>query len=202
MEKRQRQKQETRQLLTEAACRVFAKKGIVSARMSDIAQAAGVSHGTVFLHFETQEALVTQVTAQVCGAIAARTHALSEGCGTLRGLLEAHLRGIAEFEPFYTRLVIENRLLPQGARDAWLAVQSAVSLHFSRVAAAESACAGKDTALLFNTWVGLVHHYLANGDLFAPAGGVIRRYGTTLADFYMALAVPQTETLSRQGAGE
>ena len=193
MSNRQQQKYATRELLLDAAYRVFAEKGIVAARMSDIARTAGVSHGTVFLHFDTQEALVTQVTAHYCGAIAERTHALSEGCGTLRELLAAHLEGIAAFEPFYTRLVIENRLLPQGARDAWLTVQSAISLHFSRIAAREADCAGKDAALLFNTWMGLVHYYLANGDLFAPEGGVIRRYGETLANFYIDMATKEGE---------
>jgi hypothetical protein len=42
------------------------------------------------------------------------------------------LDGIMEFEPFYTRLVIENRLLPTGARDSFIAIQSVISLHFSQ----------------------------------------------------------------------
>lgn len=182
---RQAQKEQTREALIKTAYEVFSEKGILGTRMSDIAQAAGVSHGTVFLHFETQEALVTQVVEHYCGSIAVRTHELSDACGTLRELLTAHLTGIAEYEPFYTRLVIENRLLPQAARDAWISVQSAISLHFSRAACESGA---EDAALLFNAWMGLVHYYLANGDLFAPEGGVIRRYGETLINFYLSMA--------------
>jgi hypothetical protein len=122
-----------------------------------------------------------------CGKIAARTHELSNACSTLRELLTAHLEGISEFEPFYTRLVIENRLLPQGARDAWIGVQSAISLHFSRAAVLETECAGKDTTLLFNAWMGMIHYYIVNSDLYAPEGGVIRRYGERLLDFFLSM---------------
>ena len=70
-------------------------------------------------------------------------------------------------------------------RDVWSGIQSAVSFHFSQLAGREL---GADTVLLFNTWMGLVHHYLANGDLFAPKERVIPRYADTLVTFYIKLA--------------
>ena len=184
---RQLKKEKTREALLETAYGVFSEKGILGTRMSDIAQAAGVSHGTVFLHFETQEALVTQVVEHYCGKIAVHTHELSGGSGTLRELLAAHLQGIMAFESFYTRLVIENRLLPQAARDAWMGVQSAISFHFSRASVREMGSMEADASLFFNTWMGLVHYYLANGDLFAPEGQVIRQYGEKLMDFFLKM---------------
>ncbi len=185
--KRLQQKDRTRTLLIETAYEVFSDKGILATRMSDIAEAAGVSHGTVFLHFETQEELVSQVVGHYCGKIVERTCELSDACCTLRELLTAHLEGISEFEPFYTRLVIENRLLPQKARDAWVSVQSAIALHFSRAAVLEAECADKDSTLLFNTWTGMVHYYIVNSDLYAPEGGIIDRYGARLVGFFMSM---------------
>lgn len=41
--------------------------------------------------------------------------------------------------------------------------------------------------LLFNTWMGLVHYYLENGELFAPEGNVLGRYGETLIGFYLKM---------------
>ena len=184
---RQKQKEKTREALLDTAYGLFSKQGILNTRMSDIAQAAGVSHGTVFLHFETQEVLVLQVVEHYCSKIAARTHELSDTSGTLRELLAAHLQGITDFEPFCTRLVIENRMLPQPARDAWMGVQSAISFHFSRAVARELGSAAADASLLFNSWMGLVHYYLANGDLFAPEGEVIRRYREKLMDFFLTM---------------
>lgn len=181
---RQLKKERTREAIIEAAYRVFSERGILGARMSDIAAAAGVSHGTVFLHFSTQEELVCEVAQFYCTNIARRTHELAESGGGLREILEAHLDGIAEYEPFYTRLVAENRLLPTAARDAFVTAQSTLSHHFGKAAARVSPLAPE---LLFNTWLGLIHHYLLNGELFAPGGQVIRRCGPRLVDFFLDL---------------
>jgi len=182
---RQLQKQETRRRLLDAAYQVICERGLMNTRVSDIAQAAGVSHGTVFVHFESLEELIAEVVAEYGGRIVRRTHDLASQSACLEDLLRAHLAGIGEYEPFYTRLVTENRLLPQSVRDGWVELQSAISFHFSQLAGRE--LPGTDTALLFNTWTGLVHYYLANGDLFAPEGCVVARYADTLVGFYMKI---------------
>lgn len=187
---RQLQKVQTKETLLNKAYQLFSGQGIMNTRMSDIAQAAGVSHGTVFAHFQTQEMLITEVIETYGEKIARRTHEAASTCEHMEELLAAHLAGIKEFEPFYARLVIENRLLPPEARDVWVSIQSAISLHFSQVAQREIE-SGQSIDLplyfLFNTWVGLVHYYLANGDLFAPEGNVVGRYGDTLVDHYMKM---------------
>ena len=190
---RQTQKEQTKEALLQTAYVLFSEHGILNTRMSDIAQAAGVSHGTVFLHFKTQEALITEVIEVYCGKIAARTHELTEGCESVQGILRAHLDGIMEFEPFYTNLVIESRLLPLSARDAWVHTQSAVSFHFSTAVERELKTE-IPTSLLFNMWIGLIHYYLANSDLFAPGGKVMERYGETLIENYMKLIQGQTNS--------
>ncbi|WP_018212733.1 TetR/AcrR family transcriptional regulator [Desulfitobacterium hafniense] len=187
---RQLQKVQTKETLLNKAYQLFSSQGIMNTRMSDIAQAAGVSHGTVFAHFQTQEMLITEVIETYGEKIARRTHEAASTCEHMEELLAAHLAGIGEFEPFYARLVIENRLLPPEARDVWVSIQSAISFHFSQVVQREIG-AGQSIGLplyfLFNTWVGLVHYYLANGDLFAPEGNVVGRYGDTLVNHYMKM---------------
>ncbi|MBP1736417.1 MAG: transcriptional regulator [Oscillospiraceae bacterium] len=186
---RQMQKEQTKERLLETACQLFSKQGILNTRVADVAQAAGVSHGTIFLHFETQERLVTEVVERYCGGMAARLHELTCSCGDVREFLSAHLEGIMEFEPFYTRLVIENRFLPLGARDAWITVQSAISYHFSQMVEREISLVRTDVPLsvLFNTWMGLIHYYLENGDLFAPGESVIHRYKNVLCGNYLKM---------------
>ncbi|WP_425806795.1 TetR/AcrR family transcriptional regulator [Desulfitobacterium sp. Sab5] len=193
---RELQKEQTKALLLKTAYNVFSEKGIMNTRVSDIAQAAGVSHGTIFVHFRSQEAMIEEVVAVYGQKIALRTHTLAQSCGHLSELLRAHLHGIMEFEPFYTRLVIENRLLPTGAKDSIIAIQSAISFHFSQAVQRElksSQSDGIPSYLLFNMWMGLVHYYLANGDLFAPEGHVIRRYGGTLIQSFMKLLTAKEE---------
>ena len=43
-----------RELITEAAIAVFAQKGFRAARVSDVAQSAGVADGTIYLYFKTK----------------------------------------------------------------------------------------------------------------------------------------------------
>lgn len=186
---RQQQKEHTRERLLQAAYSVFSRQGITLSRMEDIAREAGVSHGTVFVHFKTQEELVEAVVGRYCMEIATHTHELSQSGGSLRAVLDAHLQGIGAHEAFYTRLVLEARLLPQEARDSYVGIQSVLSLHFTQALAREGTAERTQIPahMLFSMWIGLIHHYLANGDLYAPEGGVIARHGPALLDSYSRL---------------
>jgi AcrR family transcriptional regulator len=54
---RQRQKQQTRQLIFETASRLFAERGFDAVTVAEVARAADVSDMTVFNHFPTKEDL-------------------------------------------------------------------------------------------------------------------------------------------------
>ena len=187
---RQQQKENTRQLIIDVALSQFTKDGLIATRTSDIACAANVSHGTVFAHFPTREILLDAVVEEFGMRITNRLHELvSENCG-LREVFEAHLKGISEYDGFYTRLVSEGRLLNESSRNSLIMIHSAISFHISQVAERE-VTAGKirpmPIDLLYNTWVGLVHHYLVNSDLFSPQGGVLEIYGQKLIEHFMSL---------------
>ncbi|MEN6391206.1 MAG: TetR/AcrR family transcriptional regulator [Syntrophomonas sp.] len=187
---RQQQKEQTRQTLLETAFSEFGRRGIMATRMSDIAGAAGVSHGTVFAHFENQEALISAVIEEFGEKITFRTHELAGRCQGVQDLLVVHLLCIEEYEAFYTRLVNEARFLPQVARDTFIMIQSAVSFHISQAAGREmeqGSIIEMPLHLFFNTWVGLVHYYLNNSDLFAREDSVIKRYGPSLLEHFMSL---------------
>ncbi|MBN7771751.1 TetR/AcrR family transcriptional regulator [Clostridium aminobutyricum] len=187
---RQIQKDQTRKHIIEVALEQFAQNGITATRTADIAKAAKVSHGTVFSHFLTQEELLNTVIEEFGIKVSKRLHELAASHTGLRQVLEAHLNGLTEFEAFYTRLVIEGRLLPQSARNTLTIIQSSISFHISQ-AAEEAMKEGYvdryPIHLLFNTWIGLIHYYLANNDLFAPGESVLKRYGQEILDHYMRL---------------
>jgi len=187
---RQNQKNQTRKHIIDVALNQFAKDGLTVTRTSDIARAAKVSHGTVFVHFPTRDILLDSVIEEFGMRITNRLHELvNDNCG-MKEVLEAHLRGISEYEAFYTRLVSEGRLLNESSRNSLIMIQSAVSFHIIQVAEREmKACKIRSLPLdlMFNTWVGLIHYYLINGDLFAPGGSVIKRYGKQLIEHYLDL---------------
>ncbi len=187
---RQIQKEQTRRHLIETAFEQFAEQGLTVTRTADIAKAAKVSHGTVFAHFSTQEALLNAVIEEFGARVSLRLHELAACNNSLREVLAAHLKGLTEYEAFYTRLVIEGRLLPESARNAFTIIQSSISFHLSQAAEREMKEGTIDPYpihLLFNTWVGLIHYYLANNDLFAPEESVLERYGQELLEHYIRL---------------
>lgn len=187
---RENQKIETRKHIIEVAMSQFAKDGLTLARTSDIAKAAKVSHGTIFAHFPTRELLLDTVIEEFGMRITNRLHELVNNNCEMREVLEAHLRGIEEHEAFYTRLVAEGRLLSESSRNCLIMIQSVISFHIIQIAEREiknQKIQSQPIDLLFNTWVGLIHHYLINGDLFAPEGYVIEKYGEQLIDHYINL---------------
>jgi AcrR family transcriptional regulator len=187
---RQKQKNETRQHIIEVALKKFAQDGLGVTRTSDIAKAANVSHGTVFSHFPTRDALLDTVIEEFGMRITNRMHELVDSNCGIKEVLEAHLKGISEYEAFYRRLVSESSSLTDSSRNSLIMIQSAISFHLSQAAESqmkEGAIRSIPTDLLFNTWIGLINYYLVNADLFAPGGSVIERHGKRLLEHYINL---------------
>jgi AcrR family transcriptional regulator len=187
---REAQKRETRRRILDAAIRVFAREGITASTTAAVSREAGVAQGSVFAHFGSQEGLIVAAIRDFGDAVSLRLHELAEtGAGT-RKVLEAHMKGIRESEGFYARLVVEAPLLPAEARQSLVLIQSAIAFHLSPAVEADTK-SGKikamPLALLFNTWIGLVHYYLANRELFAPGASVIDRRGRELLDHFLRL---------------
>jgi AcrR family transcriptional regulator len=187
---RQEQKAATRDRLVNAAMALFARKGIVQTTTADIARSIRMSHGVVFLHFPKRDDLVIAVIDEFGRRLAVEfRQALEQDLG-LRAVLQAHLRVLAEFEPFYARLVTEAPLLPPKVRSTLLMLHAAVSQRLF-LALERERKAGRarrlERPLLFNTWIGLVHHYLVNRDLFAAGASVIAEQGDTLVQHFMTL---------------
>lgn len=187
---RLKQKIQTRKHLIDVALEQLAIDGLINTRTSDIASAAKVSHGTLFAHFPTREILLDVVIEEFGMRITKRLHELvSSNCG-IKEFLEAYLKGVSEYETFYTRLVSEGHLLDEKTRNSLIMIQSAISFHLIQIAEREME-AGKirtmPVDLLFNTWLGLIHYYLINGDLFAPGQSVLKVHGNRLVEHYMNL---------------
>ena len=58
-----------RDRITEAAIAVFAQKGYRSARVSDVAEAAGVADGTIYLYFKNKEELLLCIFEEKMGLV-------------------------------------------------------------------------------------------------------------------------------------
>ena len=190
MKIRSDQKSETRRLLLAAARTVFAREGILATSMSTVAREAGRSHGTAFVHFGTQAGLVSAVVEDFGLGLASDLHRLTEAGAPPGDVLRAHVKGLSVHEAFYTRLVVEGSLLPSEARLSLIGIQSVLAHHLLPAFEAGSRAGllkAVPPAFLFNSWIGLLHHYLSNRDLFAPGASVLERWGPELVEHFLFL---------------
>jgi AcrR family transcriptional regulator len=186
--KRKEQKEKTKEHLLEVAIQEFSNRGILAVTTLDIAKSAEVSHGTVFLHFPTRDALIIEVIDQFAAVISEKFNRVVEQRHGVRDILAAHLEVIREYEGLYAHLVIESPLLPSRIRSTLFFIQSGIC-HFLEIAATremnQHLIRLMPIHLLFNTWLGLLHYYLANRDLFAPEKSVVAVCGQEILDHFI-----------------
>jgi len=187
---RQIQKTNTRKKIIETAYRVFSEKGF-SVSTSVIAKEAGVSHGSIFVHFPTLNDLLGCLLSDFGDKIGASLHSLTKKYDSIESLLGEHLNVLEEYEKFYSRLISEINLLPDEAKSTFVIIQSIVAFHFSSIIEREiekGTVKKLPTHMLFNTWLGLIHYYLLNREFFSePNESVLRRHKTVLLSTYLNL---------------
>jgi AcrR family transcriptional regulator len=176
------QREETRRQLVQAGLRVVASSGFAGASTAAIAQETGKAHGTVFLHFPTREALVSELVAEVGRTVSSRLAALDSATPTIAQVMDAHLKALAENEVLYARMLCEASTLPLSARAQIFALQSAIAwrLRGAYSRAKKREVRDIDPVTLANIWISLTNHYLMNRDLFAPGESVIAKRGAEL----------------------
>ena len=188
-EKRRLQKTQTRERIITAAIKVYSEQGF-SATTAEIAREARVSHGSIFVHFPMVENLLLCLLENFSQDINNELRLLSGFADDIAKLLETHIDVLIKHEDFYKRLIKEAVYLPEEAKNTFIAIQSTVSIHFLQ-ALEQEIREGKvkdiPFHLLFNTWLGLIHYYLLNGDLFAPQDSVLQRYKNTLIECFLSL---------------
>jgi len=189
MGKRQRQKEQTRERIIATAIKVYSEQGF-AAPTTVIASEAQISHGSIFVHFPTVESLLICLLDSFSRDLTAELHSLADSGGDIEKLLAMHIDALIKHEGFYKRLIMEAAYLPEEAKNTFAAIQSTVSIHFLQALEREIR-EGKIKPLpfhmLFNTWLGLVHYYLLNGELFAPRDSVLTRYKSALIECFMTL---------------
>lgn len=98
--RRERQKTERRDAIVDAAARVFGEKGASVATMEDVAEAAEVSKGTLYLYFRSKDDLFVALTHRPMDVVLTRFEALEHldlnGLALLRRLVETHAAVIHE----------------------------------------------------------------------------------------------------------
>lgn len=187
---RKQQKVQTRQSILATAKKLISENGFAALKTLDVARESGIAHGTIFIHFPTRDNLITEAIEAFGKELVTRLHdSLAKKSG-VKSILKKYLKIMAENESFYEKIILENSLLPSQARDVLLTIQSGISFHLYQAAESELKN-GKikkiPMHLLFNTWMGLIHYYISNRELFSPGRSVINEKGDELINHFMNL---------------
>jgi AcrR family transcriptional regulator len=98
----------------EAALQLFAERGFAATRMDDIAERAGVTKGTIYLYFESKEAVFRGLVQESIGTTLGRLLGEAERFeGTAAELLPRILRGIGQFILHSDRVVLPKIILAE-----------------------------------------------------------------------------------------
>ncbi|ARN91987.1 hypothetical protein AZI11_03225 [Levilactobacillus brevis] len=186
---REQQKTATRQKILTAAATIYAEQGFTASTLS-IAQAAHIAHGTIFVHFSTVPQLLTALVTAFDQQLGAEANTMVRTNEGLPALLAIHLTILSQHEDFYCRLISDRNQLPSTAQLALDNLQTTMAHHFMMAldqTRQVQAIKPLSAYLLWHTWLGLIHEYLLNKDLFAPNEPLIPRYRDELIDTYLAL---------------
>jgi TetR/AcrR family transcriptional regulator, fatty acid metabolism regulator protein len=93
--KAKRRTDDKRQRILDAAVQVFARKGFFASRISDVANAAGIADGTVYLYFENKDNILIKLFDEVMGehieAARLEVRKASDAATGLRVIADHHL---------------------------------------------------------------------------------------------------------------
>lgn len=100
--------------ILEAALASFAQKGFAATRMDDIAAKAGITKGTIYLYFESKEAVFKALARQSVGAqIDAIADQIKANAGSSADILRFMIRTIGHFMRTTDRIVLPRVLLSE-----------------------------------------------------------------------------------------
>lgn len=149
-EANQRIRDERREAILQAAVQVFSRLGLATAKISDIAAAAGVSYGLVYHYFGTKEAIFGALAEQASRSLIATAHWLPTLPGTPREQLSvlttAMLAGLREQSGLFMIALeaLTREGVPAAVRQTVLA--SSDQLRAALVAVVEAGQAGGELA--------------------------------------------------------
>jgi AcrR family transcriptional regulator len=184
------QKNITQSTIINAAWSIFSSLGFVDANIRDIAKHGSISTGSVLVHFGTKEKLVDFIIERLKDQITLDLAKRQPKTITLIDILSIQLDVLFLYERIYIRLLQESNKLSEKTQNEFISIQSLFSEHLSQALTKDYLNSNSmvlPSKMLFNVWIGLVHHYLLNSEKFAPKESVIMICKNQIIRAYMIL---------------
>ncbi len=187
MGKRSLQKLATTHKILQAATTLYTKNGFLQTSMEQISQEAGVAKGTLFIHFKSQEDLIDSVVKELLRSFVSLRVFQAQPNQTLTDLLIIHLEIIHKNEKLYTHFIRERFFLSKEANQYYITIQKIFSDFLAFAFTHAQVYTPLPHYSLFNTWIGLIHYYLENFDLFNSEKDILDTYKDDLVYNYIVL---------------
>lgn len=180
----------TRERLLDAAVRVVMARGFAATSVTSIAEAAGLSVGALYTHFESQQELFDQLLDHVRIAMIDHVRAFTHGAETL---LEREYRGFCGFfdflatSPWYIRVESEASVwAPETYRRHFFDLADSYVILLRRSKSAGELVNFEDRELPVLAYVFMAaRHYLAAR--YVPSDGNVRQLPRHVVDAYRRL---------------
>lgn len=190
MNKRQIQKQFTRKKIINAAKQIFIKRGIINTATSQIAEAAGIAHGTLFLHFSNKDSLVIELLDIELSKFSDNIKQLIVETTDVNTMLEQYLNLIQEEEGFFSSLARELPSYKNELRRKILFRESLIREHFHQAikkGIEQNAYAQVDIPGTLTFLFGTINYYLSLKTSFVQDGSVIEKFHDQIINTFMKI---------------
>lgn len=190
MNKRQLQKQFTREKIISAAKKIFIEKGIINTATSQIAEAAGIAHGTLFLHFPSKDTLVIELLDVELLKFNSSIKQLIATTSSIDKILDQYLHLIITEEGFFSTLARELPYYKSELRRKILFRESLVREHFHKaieIGIEDKIYADIDIPSALTFLFGTINYYLSLKASFAHTESVIEKFHDQIVKVFMKI---------------
>jgi len=190
MNKRQTQKQFTREKIIVAAKQIFIEKGIINTATSQIAEVAGIAHGTLFLHFPNKDSLVIELLDVELAKFSNNLKQLILETTDVKTISDQYLNLIQEEEGFFSSLARELPNYKDELRRKILFRESLIREHFHQViekGIEQNIYTEVDIPSTLTFLFGTINYYLSLKTSFVQGGSVIEKFHDRIIEIFMKL---------------
>ncbi len=188
-----------RERILRAAVKVFARKGFYASRVSEIAKAAGVADGTIYLYFKSKDELLTSLfedrITRLLEVLRREIDAVPSGPGRVRRVVELQL-GLLEGERDLAEVITVNlrqstRLLKQYATKRFTEYLDLMALVIADAQHAGELRADVSPRIVARAIFGALDGIALTWALGSAEPGGLTRAGTQLADVLLQGLLPR-----------
>lgn len=193
MNKRQLQKQKTREHILKIAKQEFVKKGFLNTTTSEISERSGIAHGTLFLHFKNKDALIVKILDKELEEINLAIQQMIAKAADLEQLLLQYLNLLQEDEELFAVLARELPFYNEELRRKILFRDSIIRDHFHKaieLGIKEKRYREVDVTSTVIFLFGTINYYLSLKSIFVKEGSVIEKFKTSIITTLKNLLLP------------